>query len=148
MADILHTTFSNSFLKEIVRILIRLLLKLILKGMIYDKSALVKVMAWHQWGDRSSHKLRMTWITDTYVSPGSEPTKVKCQDTFTQNIIIFVKIWLQLTYCNPLSSVVANGITLKCNYIYLFTLAILIAEIDQYSLYLQWHIKNYNELNL
>ena len=59
--------FKCIFLNEKILILIRISLKFIPKGPIYNKWALVQVMAWHRIGDKPLPEPMLTQFTDAYM---------------------------------------------------------------------------------
>ena len=66
-AILVDDVFKCIFLSENIGSLIQISPKFLPKGPIYNKSALVQVMAWRQTGDKPLPEAMMTQFTDTYM---------------------------------------------------------------------------------
>ena len=61
--------FSNAFyLMEMFEFSIKIPLNFVSNGVVYDKSALGRVMAWHLFGSKPLPEPMMTQLTNTYIS--------------------------------------------------------------------------------
>ena len=68
MAAILaNDNFKGIFLNENYRITIQISLKFVHRSVIDNKPALVQVMAWRQWGDKSLPETMLIQFTDAYM---------------------------------------------------------------------------------
>ena len=59
--------FKHIFLNENVRISIQILLKFVLHGPMYNKAALIQVMAWYWTGYKPLPEPMLTQFTDAYM---------------------------------------------------------------------------------
>ena len=66
-ASLAHDTFMCILMNEKFSILIRISLKFVLKGPIYNKSALARVMAWCQTGDKPLSEPLLIHFIDAYM---------------------------------------------------------------------------------